>query len=138
MPGTKTAGQCLLQPPCERAAFITKPLMMSVFTVVRTSVCAAGALELRNYPTALLNLRIPKAGAARVNSSRAADTDVQRGADQSSSGRSGQAGREMLLDMGAVDVWRSREARVPLFNDFLKVRQQSGWGLGCTVNKQMK
>jgi hypothetical protein len=25
--------------------------------------------------------------------------------------------------MGAVDVWRSREARVPLFNDFRRVRQ---------------
>jgi len=25
------------------------------------------------------------------------------------------------LDMGAVDVWRSRESRIPLFNDYLEV-----------------
>jgi len=48
----------------------------------------AGALELRNYPSALRRLRTPTNG--------------------------------FLLDMGAVDLWRSREARLPLFNDYRK------------------
>jgi len=47
----------------------------------------AGALELRNYPSALRRLK------------------TLSGA---------------LLDIGAVDVWRSRDSRMPLFNDFLK------------------
>jgi len=47
----------------------------------------AGALELRNYPSALRRLDTPSG---------------------------------FLLDLGAVDVWRSREARLPLFNEYLK------------------
>jgi len=46
----------------------------------------AGALELRNYPSALRRLVLPSG----------------------------------LLDMGAVDVWRSRDAKLPLFNDYCK------------------
>lgn len=60
----------------------------------------AGALELRNYPTALRNLQLPPAGKAQWPS--------------------GQDPPQRLLDMGAVDVWRSRESRIPLFNDYLK------------------
>jgi len=52
----------------------------------------AGALELRNYPTALRNLVTP-----------------------SLRGTPGH-----LLDMAAVDVWRSRESQLYRFNDYLK------------------
>lgn len=54
-----------------------------------------GSLELRNYPTALRKLVTPLIE------------------------QQGQPDR--YLDMGAVDVWRSREAKVPLFNDFRRV-----------------
>lgn len=70
------------------------------------SLVLAGALELRNYPTALRNLQLPPAGKAQWPS--------------------GQDPPQRLLDMGAVDVWRSRESRIPLFNDYLKVRRCLG------------
>lgn len=57
---------------------------------------SAGALELRNYPSALRQLVTPSIEAQ------------------------GRPGR--YLDMGAVDVWRSREAKVALFNAFREVR----------------
>lgn len=60
-----------------------------------------GALELRNHPTALRNLVTPSL--RPLNPPGKPPTK--------------------LLDIGAVDVFRSREARVPLFNDYLKV----GW-----------
>lgn len=65
-------------------------------------VCAvtlAGALELRNYPTALRSLETPMLKKLHPP---------------------GQA-PPRLLDMAAVDVWRSRESRIPHFNEYLKV-----------------
>lgn len=62
----------------------------------------AGALELRNYPTALRNLELPTPPVGKLPPA-------------------GQ-GPPQVLDMGVVDVWRSRESRIPLYNDFLKVR----------------
>jgi len=65
-------------------------------------VCAvtlAGALELRNYPTALRSLETPSLKKLHPP---------------------GQA-PPRLLDMAAVDVWRSRESRIPHFNEYLKV-----------------
>jgi len=58
----------------------------------------AGALELRNFPTALRNLETPF-----LKQQPAPPGQPRR-----------------LLDMGAVDVYRSRESRVPLFNEYLK------------------
>lgn len=57
------------------------------------------SVELKNYPTALRNLQTPL-----IKQHPPAPGKPKR-----------------LLDMGAVDVWRSREARVPLFNDYRKV-----------------
>lgn len=74
---------------------------MQIPTLSPLALLHAGALELRNYPTALRNLETPLLHS--LNS---------KGAGQSPT---------RLLDMGAVDVWRSRESRIPLFNDYLKV-----------------
>lgn len=65
-------------------------------------VLRAGALELRNYPTALRSLETPA-----LREKNAAQPHPKR-----------------LLDMAALDVWRGRESRLPLFNDYLKVRSQ--------------
>jgi hypothetical protein len=59
----------------------------------------AGALELRNFPTALRSLQTPA-----LRAQQAAQPTPNR-----------------LLDMAAVDVWRGRESRLPLFNQYLKV-----------------
>jgi hypothetical protein len=66
----------------------------------------AARLELRNYPTDLLRLKTPL-----LRQMDAADA------------KAGSGGPERYLDMGAVDVWRGREARLPLWNDFRQV-----WG----------
>ncbi|WIA21634.1 hypothetical protein OEZ85_000815 [Tetradesmus obliquus] len=58
----------------------------------------AGALELRNFPTALRSLETPALKAKNAE----------------------QPKPHKLLDMAAVDVWRGRESRLPLFNAYLK------------------
>jgi hypothetical protein len=54
---------------------------------------------LRNFPTALRSLETPA-----LRPQNAAQPTPKK-----------------LLDMAAVDVWRGRESRLPLFNDYLKV-----------------
>jgi hypothetical protein len=64
----------------------------------------AARLELRNYPTALLRLKTP-----------------QLKLMDAKDGKNGAGKPERFLDIGAVDVWRGREARLPLWNDFREV-----------------
>jgi hypothetical protein len=81
-------------------------MYMLLMYICMCRMLPAARLELRNYPTALLRLRTPQ-----LMLMDAMD---------------GPGGPERYLDMGAVDVWRCREARLPLWNDFRKVCRY--WG----------
>lgn len=74
----------------------------------------AARLELRNYPTALLRLKTPLLRQMDAKDAKA-----------------GPGRPELYLDMGAVDVWRGREARLPLWNDFREVRGYKSWLRVC-------